>query len=43
MQQKGEDKAQGKIESKEENPGQLSWEESKTPPEMRKLEKTEIL
>lgn len=41
QQKKGEDKAQGKIESKEEkNPGQLSWEESKRRrSEMRKLEK----
>lgn len=41
QQKKGEDKAQGKIESKEEkNPGQLSWEESKRRrSEIRKLEK----
>lgn len=41
QQKKGEDKAQGKIEDKEEkNPGQLSWEESKRRrSEMRKLEK----
>lgn len=41
QQKKGEDKAQGKIESKEEKkPGQLSWEESKRRrSEMRKLEK----